>query len=136
MIAKIPLGIAFEIPPGYTMIVAMRSGIAFNTPLRQPNGIGVIDSDYRGEVAMLFEHVDVPEEAEYGRELITLDGNVVTWDIGLEYEVGSYLVRKGDRVAQAYIQPVPRVEFTEVDALSETERGAGGFGHTGVVANP
>jgi dUTP pyrophosphatase len=119
MTAKIPLGISVELPPDHVMIVTARQDVAFSTPLRQPNGIGVIDSDYRGEVTMLFEHVDVPEEAEYGRELITLDGGLHTWDIGLEYEVGSYLIRKGDVVANGIVVPVPRVEFTEVDALSE-----------------
>ncbi|MCD9024347.1 deoxyuridine 5'-triphosphate nucleotidohydrolase [Cohnella silvisoli] len=116
LVAKIPLGLTFEIPPGHVMIVTARPDLAFITPLRQANGICVIGPDNSEEAALIFEHVDVPEEAEYGRELITLDGGVETWDIGLEYEVGSYLVRKGDRVASGFVIPVPAVTFTEVDA--------------------
>nr|WP_029191477.1 deoxyuridine 5'-triphosphate nucleotidohydrolase [Paenibacillus elgii] len=125
--AKIPLGLAFEIPPGYVMYVCMRSGIALKTKLRQPNGIGVIDSDYRGEVAMLFENT-----AQKGTDaawIAVLDGTVQR-TVG-EYPLGTIIIRKGDRVAQALVQPVPHVEFTVVDELRETDRGTGGFGSTG-----
>jgi dUTP pyrophosphatase len=139
MVAKIPLGLAFEIPLGHALIVAMRSGIAFKTPLRQPNGIGVIDSDYRGEIAMLFDNTDPGDFDDDGnplsaREVSTLSGEPVTWDVGREFPVGSYLIRKGDRVAQGFVIPLPAVTFTEVGELSETERGDGGFGSTGIVA--
>lgn len=137
-IAKIPLGLAFEIPEGHALIVAMRSGIAFNTPLRQPNGIGIIDSDYRGEVAMLFDNTDLGDFDDdgnkiYARVAQTLDGGEQTWDVGLECPIGTYLVRKGDRVAQGFVMPLPRVEFSEVNKLGETDRGTGGFGSTGIV---
>jgi dUTP pyrophosphatase len=112
------------------MIVAMRSGIALKTKLRQPNGIGVIDSDYRGEVAMMFDNI---LDGYHGgdRYLMTLNGDIIETDT---YQSdGAYIIRKGDRVAQAFIQPLPRVNFVESAELSETERGDGGFGSTGTV---
>ncbi|MDH2332475.1 dUTP diphosphatase [Paenibacillus polymyxa] len=131
---KVPLGLAFEIPEGYVMIVAMRSGVALNTKLRQPNGIGVIDSDYRGEVAMMFDNIaeSVGWDDTYPWRI---NGAV---DLTYEYKGvpdNSYLIRNGDRVAQAFILPIPRVNLVETDEeLSETKRGTGGFGHTGVSA--
>lgn len=129
--AKIPLGLAFEIPPGYVMYVMMRSGIALKTKLRQSNGMGVIDADYRGEVAMMFDNITQPMGWD----------DTLPWKIDgqpdMAYEGGScsdgtYIIRKGDRVCQAVIQRYDPVKFTVVDGLSETERGAGGFGHSGV----
>lgn len=101
---KIPLGLAFEIPPGYAMFIVPRSSTGLKTTLRQSNSIGVIDSDYRGEVLALFDR------------------------LGLKNEV----INAGDRIAQGFILPVAQVDFIEVDELSDTERGAGGFGSTGV----
>lgn len=124
--AKIPLGLAFEIPDGYVMIICMRSGIALNTKLRQPNGIGVIDADYRGEVAMMFDNISKPPRKFFLR-------HPPHWNIGANRE-GTYIIRKGDRIAQGVIAPVERVTFAVVDELSETVRGSGGFGHTGVNA--
>lgn len=129
--AKIPLGLAFEIPPGYVMYVCMRPGIALKTKLRQPNGIGVIDSDYRGEVAMLFENTASTSDAMRLYRGLSIDGSPAHSTVPIDRN--TYIVRKGDRVAQALIQPVPRVEFTVVDELSETDRGARGFGSTGVI---
>ena len=138
-IVKIPLGIAVEVPEGHALFIAMRSGIAFKTALRQPNGVGVIDSDYRGEIAMLFDNTDPGDFDDDGNQLFakvvkTLDGGEQTWDVGMDYPIGTYLVRKGDRVAQGFVLPLPRVEFVEVDDISETERGLGGFGSTGTAA--
>ncbi|NHN31155.1 dUTP diphosphatase [Paenibacillus agricola] len=143
---KIPLGLAFEIPAGYVMIVAMRSGIALKTKLRQPNGVGVIDSDYRGEVAMMFDNItpiDYELDSDFDYETgaytdyklresapfaVTIDGKEC-FSCGAS---GAVVIRAGDRVCQAFIQPLPRVAFVESAELSETERGAGGFGHSGV----
>ncbi|MMZ45501.1 Deoxyuridine 5'-triphosphate nucleotidohydrolase [compost metagenome] len=147
---KVPLGLAFEIPEGYVMIVAMRSGVALKTNLRQPNGIGVIDSDYRGEVMMMFDNTHEKDlfiaGNQYGHSVL-IPGAGKTYDIsGRDAEIGdrvtggynldgTYIIRKGDRVAQAFILPIPRVNLVETDEeLSETERGTGGFGHTGVTA--
>ena len=101
---KNPLGLAFEIPEGYAMFIVPRSSTGLKTTLRQSNSIGVIDSDYRGEVSALYDRLGVKDE----------------------------YIKKGDRIAQGFILPVAQVEFLEVEELSETERGAGGFGSTGV----
>ncbi|WP_430016462.1 dUTP diphosphatase [Paenibacillus naphthalenovorans] len=126
---KVPLGLSFEIPEGYVMYVCMRSGIALKTKLRQPNGIGVIDPDYRGEVAMMFDNINnVPDWENYARGIDNI-GVIETLN---KYPSGTYIVRKGDRIAQGVIAPVKRASFTAVDTLSDTERGTGGFGHSGI----
>lgn len=137
---KVPLGLAFEIPEGYVMYVCMRSGIALKTKLRQPNGIGVIDSDYRGEVAMMFDNI-ATEKLSVENDILFVDITDKLLVIGGEEDVqhphqyfpkGTYLIRKGDRIAQGVIAEVPQAIFEVVDDLGETERGAGGFGSTGV----
>lgn len=101
-------GLAFEVPPGHVMLVFSRSGQGFNFDTRLANCVGVIDSDYRGEVLVkLTCDKDVPDH------------------------IPPYFVSPGDRVAQALVFPIPRVEFVEADELSSTERGAGGLGSTG-----
>lgn len=99
----VPTGLAFEVPEGHVMLVYSRSGQAFKENTRLANCVGVIDSDYRGEVKVK-----------------------LTRDDGL----GLYYVH-GARIAQAMIVPIPRVELIEVDELGDTERGTGGFGSTG-----
>ena len=96
-------GLTAEIPKGYAGFVFARSGLASKTGLAPANKVGVVDSDYRGEyMVALLNHSSVP----------------VT-------------VSPGDRVAQLVVMPVAFTEFQEVRELSETERGAGGFGSTG-----
>lgn len=99
-------GLAFEVPAGYVMLIFSRSGHAFNNDVRLANCVGVIDSDYRGEVK------------------IKLTCDAARSDLK---------VRPGDRIAQAMLMPVQRIEFEVVDSLSTTERGAGGFGSTGAA---
>lgn len=98
-------GLAFEVPEGYMLRIASRSGLAFK------HGIeafpGVIDSDYRGPVKVLLK----------------------CWHLGDDEP--PVRINPGERVAQAYICAVPRVTFTEVEELSATARGVGGFGSTG-----
>lgn len=96
-------GLSFEIPDGHAMLVFSRSGHGFKNGVRLANCVGVIDSDYRGEVAIRL-HADTSEELAVGH---------------------------GDRIAQAMILPISQVSFDVVDELSETERGTGGFGSTG-----
>lgn len=96
-------GLAFEVPVGHVMLVFSRSGHGFNNDVRLANCVGVIDSDYRGEIKVK----------------LTADPD------------GLLKVARGDRVAQAMILPVERVEFEWADELSDTERGVGGFGSTG-----
>ncbi|MEC0167890.1 deoxyuridine 5'-triphosphate nucleotidohydrolase [Paenibacillus graminis] len=128
--AKVPLGLAFEIPPGYVVLVCMRSGIALKTKLRQPNGIGVIDADYRGEVAMMFDNTRSAQPIdEYCEWPTFLNGEEA---VGVNLLSGEYIVRKSDKVAQAFVLPYPRVNFVEVEELTETARGTGGFGSSGI----
>ena len=98
-------GLAFEIPDGYVMLIFSRSGHGFKNDIRLANCVGVIDSDYRGEVQVKLTNDNS-------------EGNFLT-------------VKHGDRIAQAMIVPVERVELVQVDDLSSTERGEGGFGSTG-----
>ncbi len=101
--AAIPTGIALAIPVGYEGQVRPRSGRAINEGLTIINAPGTIDSDYRGEVKVLLVNL--------GRDEIS--------------------IRPGERIAQLVIAPVVRAEFVEVEALEESGRGSGGFGHTG-----
>ena len=96
-------GLAFEIPAGYMMRIESRSGLGFKQGVAAFPGI--VDSDYRGSVRVLL------------------------YQFVLSYK--DIVVRRGDRIAQAWITPCERVSFVEVDRLSETGRGAGGFGSTG-----
>lgn len=98
-------GLAFEVPDGHVMLVFSRSGHGFVHDMRLANCVGVIDSDYRGEV----------------RVRLSCDGRA------------GVIVAEGDRIAQALVLPVERVTFEEVDELGVTERGAAGFGSTGVA---
>ena len=95
-------GLAVEIPNGYVGLLFPRSSV-YKTGQTLTNCVGIIDSGYRGEIMMKFSFS--PQ--------------------GLEYEVG-------DRIGQLLIMPYPKVEFVEVDELSETSRGSGGYGSTGV----
>lgn len=96
-------GLAFEIPAGHVMLIYSRSGHGFKNSLRLVNSVGVIDSDYRGEVAVKIVN-DSPIDFSFAA---------------------------GDRVAQAMILPLPSVDFIETDQLTDTDRGGGGFGSTG-----
>ena len=98
-------GLSFEIPEGYAMMIYSRSGHGFKYDTRLSNCVGVIDSDYRGEVKVK----------------LTVDSN----GPAIEFE-------KGDKVAQAMVIAVPHTVFEETDCLSTTERGTQGFGSTGM----
>lgn len=104
-VAKIPLGVKVAIPPSYMMLLISRSSIGAKTPLRLANSVGLIDSDYRGEVMALYENK--PDA------------------------IGSRTIAEGDRVAQGFLIPKIPVSFKEVKELEETKRGEGGFGSTG-----
>ena len=103
----VPTGIAVEIPWGYEMQIRPRSGFSLKTPLRIANAPGTVDSDFRGEVKIIATNTS---------------------------ENKGFYIKKGDRIAQGVIAPVMRAIFEEVDELSETDRGLGGFGSTGVRA--
>lgn len=101
--AMIGTGIAVAIPNGYFGGLYARSGLACKQGLRPANCVGVIDSDYRGEIK------------------VCLQNDSDNWQ----------KVLNGERIAQLIIQPYENVSMEEVDELDDTERGEGGFGHTG-----
>jgi dUTP pyrophosphatase len=102
--AAIPTGIAIALPEGYEAQVRPRSGLALRNGVTVLNAPGTIDADYRGEVAAIL--------VNHGTEPFT--------------------VTRGMRIAQMILAPVVRADFQESDSLTETERGAGGFGSTGL----
>ena len=102
--AIIPTGLFFEIPQGYEVQVRPRSGLAAKNGVTVLNTPGTIDSDYRGEIKVI---------------LINLGD-------------ADFTVNSGDRIAQMIIAPVIQASFSITESLSETERGTGGFGSTGV----
>ena len=96
-------GIAMEIPKGYVGLIYARSGLATKKGLAPANKVGVIDSDYRGEIMVaLHNHSSEPQTVE-----------------------------NGERIAQMVLTPYLCASFSEVDSLTDTERGEGGFGSTG-----
>lgn len=96
-------GIAIEIPEGLVGLIYARSGLACKRSLAPANKVGVIDSDYRGEIVVaLHNHSDEPQTVE-----------------------------KGERVAQIVLTPYVSADYAEADELSDTVRGVGGFGSTG-----
>ena len=96
-------GLAVEVPIGYELQVRQRSGLSILHPNYIVIGVGTIDQDYRGEIM-------VP----------IINNNSISWTI-----------LQGDRIAQCVVSPIVKCDIVEVDELSETDRGAGGFGHTG-----
>ena len=99
----IKTGIAMEIPEGYAGLIYARSGIANKRGLAPSNQVGVVDSDYRGEIMVSLHNHSNEEQS----------------------------ITDGERIAQLVIAPFLKVEYTEVDELTDTERGEGGFGSTG-----
>ena len=100
----VPTGVALAIPPGYAGLVVPRSGLALRHGVTCLNTPGVVDSGFRGELEVVLLNTD----PEHG-----------------------YDVFRGDRVAQLLIVQIPLLRFVAVSALDPSERGAGGFGHTG-----
>lgn len=103
--ALVPTGIAIELPLGYAALVVPRSGLAIKHGITLVNAPGLIDSNYRGEIGAIIANMD-PHEA--------------------------FEIKRGDRIAQLMIIAVEQPEFVVVETLSETERGAEGFGSSGV----
>ena len=103
-IVSLPTGIAIALPSAdYVALVFARSGLGIKHGVALANGVGVIDSDYRGEIRVgLVNQSDIP-----------------------------YTIQPGDRVAQLAVMPVVQAQLGRVETLDETERGAGGFGSTG-----
>ncbi|GAB4451893.1 MAG: dUTP diphosphatase [Armatimonadaceae bacterium] len=99
----VPTGIAMAIPPGYEGQVRARSGNARRHGIALVNAPGTIDADYRGEIQVLL--INLGQEA--------------------------FTIGRGDRIAQLVVAPVMRVTWNPTETLEDTERGSGGFGHTG-----
>jgi dUTP pyrophosphatase len=99
----VPTGFAIAVPPGYEAQVRPRSGLAIKHGVGVLNSPGTIDSDYRGEVRIIISN--------FGKE--------------------PFVIRRGERIAQMVIAPFVRAEWEEHESLEDTQRGAGGFGHTG-----
>ncbi len=102
--ALVPTGIAIELPPGWAGLVLPRSGLAARHGVTCLNTPGLIDSGYRDELKVLLVNLD-PES--------------------------DYEVQRGDRIAQLVVQPVTTVVWVEAPSLTTSQRGSGGFGHTG-----
>lgn len=102
--ALVGTGLALAIPAGYAGFVVPRSGLAMRHGVTCLNTPGLIDSGYRGELRVLLVNTDPHED---------------------------FAVRRGDRIAQLVVQPVERVGFDPVAGLEASDRGDGGFGHTG-----
>ena len=102
--ALVPTGLSFEIPFGYEVQIRPRSGISLKTNLLVVNSPGTIDCDYRGEVMVII--------GNFGKEIETIE--------------------HGSRIAQMVIAPIWQASFVITDSLTETERGLGGFGSTGI----
>ncbi|YAR64353.1 dUTP diphosphatase [Bacillus cytotoxicus] len=118
----IPIGLAFEIPPGYELQVRPRSGISRRTKLRVI--LGTVDSGFRGEVGVIIENTSPKGNEDYGCNDIHGEPEF--------YESTAYQILKGDRIAQGVIAPVQTALFVEVDKLPDSERGINGFGSTGI----
>lgn len=101
----VPCGVALAIPRGYAGLVLPRSGLAIKHGVSLVNAPGLIDSDYRGEICAVLVNLDAHEPFE---------------------------IKRGDRIAQLVIMRIPSVQFEASESLPETDRGAGGFGSSGV----
>ncbi len=99
----VPTGLAAEVPPGFEMQIRARSGLSIKHGITMVNGVGTIDADYRGEIGVLVINL--------GQEPFVID--------------------PGMRIAQMVIAKYEKISWLEVGALSQTDRGAGGFGSTG-----
>lgn len=126
---KIPTGIALQTPPDYWIDIRPRSGISENTKLRISNSPGTIDA-YTGEIGVLFDNI---AERKYRTDYVlkTIDGGTAAISRG-SYDENTYFIRKGERVAQALVTLKYKAMFTVVDELQPTQRGAKGFGSSGV----
>jgi dUTP pyrophosphatase len=103
--ALVPTGLSIALPPGFEAQIRPRSGLALSSGVTLLNAPGTIDADYRGEIGVIV--------VNHGSMPVT--------------------VARGDRIAQMVIHRLPDVELEAVEELPETARGAGGFGHTGVL---
>lgn len=102
-IRLIPTGLKIAVPDGYEAQIRPRSGLALKHGISMVNCVGTIDADYRGEVGVIL--------INHGKK--------------------TFPIARGERIAQMVINPIVQADFNLVDSLDDTERGEGGFGHTG-----
>ncbi|WP_422486791.1 dUTP diphosphatase [Gudongella sp. DL1XJH-153] len=100
----VPTGLHVEIPDGFEVQIRGRSGLAAKNGITLANGVGTVDSDYRGEI------------------------KVILINLGKE----PFEIKHGDRIAQMIMAKYEKIEFLPVNSLEDTDRGSGGFGHTGL----
>jgi len=115
---KVPTGLAFELPEGYELQIRPLSGITLKTKLRVQ--LGTVDAGYRGEIGVIVDNIAEDLFGNVVPYLSHIDGNDYRTD-GEIYPNETYIIRKGDRIAQGVIAPVAKMEFEEVDKLSDTE---------------
>ena len=101
----VPTGLSIALPPGYEAQVRPRSGMALKQGISVLNTPGTVDADYRGEVGVIL----------------------------MNHSKVDLIIKRGDRIAQMIVNQIEQIVFEEVTELSDTVRGAGGFGHTGVA---
>ena len=126
----IPTGLEIECPEGMAVMIYPRSGISAKTPLRLANGVGVIDSDYRGELKVIFYNSSNSEVRIVPKYQLT-DGNVIEAYDHDYVPYGTVVIKKGDRIAQGVLIDVTQADFKEVQDFKETKRGKGCLGSTG-----
>lgn len=102
-IVAVPTNLAIELPPQYEAQIRPRSGLALKHGIILPNSPGTIDADYRGEIKVIMSNIGKCP----------------------------YIIERGERIAQLVVAPVTHVRWRERSALGETDRGSGGFGHSG-----
>lgn len=126
----VPTDIAVQLPQGYEAQVRPRSGITSKTKLRVQ--LGTVDESYRGNIGIIMDNIAPKIDSETG-EFFLVDG---TKTILIEYDAnfdGTYYVRKGDKIAQLVVQPIPTTVAVEITGeLEDSDRGASGFGSSGV----
>ena len=120
-------GLHFELPEDHVMLIFSRSGMGFKQNLRLANCVGVVDSDYRGEVKIKLVKDILNLVTQYEGIKTHKDGTTPT----LSFRYYDHVVKIGDRIAQAMVLPIPRVYFSIKDTLEDTKRGTSGFGSTG-----
>ena len=131
---SVKTGLIFEPEDGYGIMMYPRSGISAKTSLRFANSVGVIDNDYRGEVQVLLENVmPLPLRQNLVPAYQLVDGTMIDGDYSYGYlPEGTIVVKRGDRIAQAMPIKIERADLIRATEVSETKRGKGGFGSTGI----
>ena len=114
-VIQVSTGLTIEFPKNYVLQVHGRSGLAAKHGISLANNVGIIDSDYRGELKLMF----------------TVDPSTSVLDALAPNQDAFEALKPGNRVAQAILVPIPDVIWEEVEEISESLRGAGGFGSTG-----